>query len=119
MRTRSILFVLALALFSMAATAANQALLTWNSPTTYADGTPITTPLTYNVYQAPQGQPKVKTATGLTVSTATVATGLLSNRTYCWQVSAQDGATEGALSNEACKTFPPSPPDAPTGLTAQ
>ena len=110
--------ILALSLMAAAsAFAANQAVISFSAPTTYSDGTPITLPLSYGVWQGLQGATKTKVAT-VTTTTATVTTGLLSGKTYCWQVDASDGAQTSALSNEACKTFPPAVPNAVT-ITVQ
>jgi len=106
--------VAALAAIPAFAQAANTATLTWVAPTTYVDGTPVTAVLTYNIYQGVQGAAKTKSPTPVSGLTTTISTGLLSKTTYCWQVSASDGAVEGALSNEACKTFPASAPTAPS-----
>jgi hypothetical protein len=115
----SVLILVLLSSFAVAqnAVAANQAVISFTAPTTYTDGTPITAVLSYGVYQALQGQPKVKVATVLT-TTSTITTGLLSGKTYCWQVTAIDGAQESAMSNEACKTFAPPIPNAVT-ITVQ
>lgn len=109
-----------LVLISLGALAAtpNQAVLSWTAPTTYSDGTPVTDPITYTVYQGLQGQPKAKGPTGITATTVTISTGLLSGRTYCWAVTAATATSpESAPSAEACKTFPPAAPEAPANLT--
>jgi len=113
------MFVILMGITQANAQAANTAILTWGAPTAYADGTPVTVPLTYNLYQGLQGATKIKVVTAITGLTTTVSTGLLSKSTYCWQVSASDATMEGALSNEACKTFPASAPAAPTALTVR
>ena len=102
-----------------AQTVVNQAVISFNKPTAYTDGTPIpaSVALSYGVYQALQGQPKVKVAT-ITATTATITTGLLSGKTYCWQVTTSDGAQESAFSNEACKSFSAPIPNAVT-ITVQ
>lgn len=113
---------LSLVLSAFSAFAApNQAILSWVAPTTHTDGAPIggTETLTYTIYQGLQGQAKVKGPTGITGLTVTISSGLLSNRTYCWDVTATSSADsiESAHSVEACKTFPASPAEAPTSLT--
>lgn len=114
---------LPLALLSIGAIAApNQAVLSWVAPTMHTDGTPIggTETVTYTVYQGLQGQPKVKGPTGIAGLTVTINSGLLSNRTYCWDVTATSSdapSLESAHSSEACKTFPASPLNPPTNLT--
>jgi Fibronectin type III domain len=110
----------ALLLATSSAFAANTATLSWTAPSAHLDGTPITGALTYSIYQGVGvGSTKTKASTA-TTTTSTISTGLNSGTTYCWQVTAQEGTgAESAMSNEACKTFPASPPQAPTGLTAQ
>lgn len=122
---KNITTFLPLALVSLGAIAApNQAVLSWTAPTTHTDGTPIggTETLTYTVYQGLQGQPKVKGPTGIAGLTVTISSGLLSNRTYCWELTATssaDPSIESARSIEVCKTFPASPPEPPTNLTVR
>ena len=109
--------LIALAIFILAMTAAyaqtaNTATISFNAPTARVDGSPITGALTYKVYQGTAGQAKAVVGT-ISTTTSTITTGLLGGTTYCWQVSAlEGGANESALSAEACKTFPPSPPQA-------
>lgn len=112
------LAIVLLAALCMPALAANQAVLSWGAVTKDVEGNAITG-VTYNLYQGVQGQPKVKTGTPQSATTATISSGLTSGRTYCWQVSASANGVEGALSNEACKSFPPAAPEAPASLTAQ
>lgn len=101
----------------LAHAAPNTAALSWTAPTTHEDGSPVGA-LTFNVYQGLSGQAKSLVGNVGTV-TATISSGLLGGRTYCWHVTAVETATslESGPSNEACKTFPPSPPAAPTALT--
>jgi hypothetical protein len=113
--------ILALSLALVAAIpayAANQAVLAWTAPTTYEDGTPIGAGLTFNVYQGLQGAAKVK-GPNVSATTVTINTGLLSGKTYCWNVTSALNSLESVPSNEACKTFPQSAPSAPASLTAQ
>lgn len=114
------LLPLALVLASGLAQAANQAVLTFTAPTAYTDATPIpdTIVLTFGVYQAIKGQPKVKVAT-IPSATHTISTDLLPGKTYCWQVSAIASGKESGLSNQACKTFPPLIPAVPTLMVVQ
>lgn len=105
---------------AFAQTVPNQAVLSWGAPTAHVDGTAITGAVSYNVYQGVgTGGTKTKVAT-VTAATSTINVGLLSNTTYCWEVTAFEGASgpESARSNEACKTFPASPP-AKVTLTVQ
>lgn len=96
------LIILAILALPIASFAANQAVLTWTYDL-------VAWPGTFDVYQAEQGQPKVKTLSGLSGLTTTVGTGLVTGKTYCWQIKAVVAGVESDLSNEACKTFPPSP----------
>lgn len=95
--------LLVLAFITSPVFAANQATLTWGY-----DMVAFPT-ATFNVYQAEKGQPKVKTQSGVSELTASVTTGLVTGKTYCWQVTAVVGTEESSVSNEACKTFPSSP----------
>lgn len=99
---------LALAFLSVfaSAQAAPTATITFSPPTAYADGTPIAagTVLSYNLYQGEKGAAKTKV--GSVTSPTTVTTGLQVGKSYCWAVSAVANAVEGALSDEACKSFP-------------
>jgi hypothetical protein len=113
---KTILLAAALAAAVLGASAAlaapNQAELSWAAPTTRADGTTITGAISYNVYQGVgAGSTKTKVGT-ITATGTTLNTGLLSSTTYCWEVTAFEGEAgpESARSNEACKTFPASPP---------
>lgn len=90
--------------------AAPTASLAFTAPTSNADGTPVTGPLTYNLYQATASGTEVKVATALAGSPITVSTGLTSATTFYWYVTAVNAGGESAPSNEACKTFPASPP---------
>lgn len=90
--------------------AAPTASLTFTAPVTNADGTPVTGPLTYNLYQGTASGAEVKVATALAGSPITVSTGITSSTTYYWYVTAVNAGGESAASNEGCKTFPASPP---------
>ena len=83
---------------------------TWTAPTTNTDGSTITVPLTYNVYEGAKGA-EAKTQTGITSLTATVALAA----GPCVQVSAVENGNEGALSSEVCLQIP----NAPTNLKVQ
>jgi len=103
--------------YSLAQTT-NTATLTWGAVTARTDGSPLGGSATYQVYQGLQGATKTKVGSPISLTTLTINTGLSGGRTYCWQVSTVVGTEESALSNEACKTFPQAPPQAPT-LTVQ
>lgn len=83
---------------------ADPAVISFQAPTTYTDGTPIPagTAFTYGVYQAPQGQPLVKVAT-ITGTTTTITTGLTPGATFCFAVTAIINGQESAQSNQQCK----------------
>lgn len=117
---RHLLIGLLLAVASVAAFAANTAQLSWTPPSSYMDGAPIPsgTPITYTIRQGLKGQTKAVAGT-VTTSGSTITTGLLSGNEYCWQVTGRvSTGPESDLSNEACKAFPPSPPQ-PFTLTVQ
>lgn len=99
-----------------AAPAVRQASLSWVAPTQYTDGTPITTPLTYNVYRGARGSAKARIATGV-VALAYVDSGRPAGVEECYQVSAV-AVEESALSAEGCKSYPALTPAAPV-LTVQ
>lgn len=84
----------------------NTATITFAAPTQRVDGTTPTGAISYNVYQGVGvGSAKTKVGT-ITTTSGVINTGLLSNTTYCFQVTAVEGASpESAMSNEACKTF--------------
>ena len=79
----------------------------WTTPTLNTDGTTITVPLTYNVYEGVAGA-ETSVATGLTVNTYNTPSSVLkSGTTICMKVTAVEGGQESVTSNESCKTFPP------------
>lgn len=116
---RKLLFVLLFAAAQAVAQAAGpSATLTWVPPTTNTDTTPITLPLTFNVYQGPTGaEGATPVQTGLTGTSVTITAGLADGTTVCFKITAVEGGQESAKSNEACKTFPPATPNAPATLT--
>ncbi len=73
----------------------------WTAPTTNTDGSAITVPLTYNVYQGQKGA-ETLLASGLTALTAPVDG-------PCVYVTATEGTTEGVPSNEVCLLIPGAP----------
>jgi hypothetical protein len=99
-------YAIALALVASVAFAATHT-ASWTAPTTNTDGSTISVPLTYNVYEGAKSA-EVKTQTGVTSLSATV-TG------PCVLVSAVENGNEGALSNEVCLQIP----NAPTNLKVQ
>lgn len=92
-----------------------QATLTWTAPATYIDGSPITEPITYNVYEglcSLTTLPKVLgPITGLGVTRINQPIGAM-----CYQITAQTpNGGESARTNRGSKTFPwPAPNTAPT-----
>lgn len=113
-----------LALFFLAATvhaacsiiapvgSAITAQVNFSTPTKNTDGTTITAPLSYNIYQGTAPGAEVKVASGVSGTPITITTGLLPNTSYYWQVSVVESGVEGPLSNEACKGFAASAPGA-------
>lgn len=90
----------------------------WVAPTTYVDTTPIADPtsITYNLYSALQGAPKVQVASGIIglVTMQTVTPG-----TWCYEITAVVASVESAHSPESCgvmasSTPAPSAPGKPT-----
>lgn len=81
-----------------AATAPTDATLSWGMPVAWDDGTLITTPVTYNVYQATT---KSRIATGLTKPTFFI--GGIQPGKNCWYVTAVVEGTEGVPTESVCK----------------
>lgn len=91
--------------------AAPVATLTFAAVTTNGDGTPISAPVTYNLYQGASATTLAKVVTALVAGANTVKTGLTSNATAYFAVTVTDSlGTEGPQSNVACKSFPKSIP---------
>lgn len=88
------------------------ATLTFTPPTTNLDGTPVVTPLTYNLYESTTSGAEAKVATGITASPYVIDTGIKGGTTVYFELTAVDAnGNESPRSNEACKTFPVSPPN--------
>lgn len=123
MRRTFLLFVLGFALAALgswmnvahAQTPTASVTLRWTAPTAHTDDTPITTPLTYNVYAGVRGAAKAKigtTSAGITTYIASVPIG------SCFAVSAvESGAGESAQTAEVCMLSVPKPPGAVTFVT--
>lgn len=92
------------------------ATLTWVAPTLNTDGTPITLPITYNVYQGASGA-EASVQTGVSGLTVTLTAGLADGATVCWQLTTVAGGVESARTNELCQTFPKATPNPPTIVT--
>ena len=92
--------------------------LSWNAPTTNADGTPITGLAGYKIYLGPSpGVYSVQIDVGIT-NPYTVT--LLPAGTYYFAVSAYNtSGNESDFSNEISKTFIQADPAAPFGLKEQ
>lgn len=89
------------------------ATLTFTPPTLNTDGTPVATPLTYNLYMSTASGAETKVASALAGSPINVSTGLKANTTFFFQITAVDkNGVESAPSNEVCKAFPASTPSA-------
>lgn len=93
--------------------------IAWVAPQTYVDATPITdgTAITYNLYGALQGAPKVSVASGLIglVTTQTVPPG-----NWCYELTAVVASIESVHTAETCGVMgapsapAPSPPGKPS-----
>jgi hypothetical protein len=82
-------------------------------PTKNSDGSAIATPLTYNVYAGTTSGSETKQVTALKGEPLILSSGLTlpPNTTVYIEVSVTDATgKESAVSNEACKFFPSSPP---------
>lgn len=91
------------------------ATITFTAPTTNSDGTPISTPLTYLLFQGTASGAEVKVNTPVTGSPATITTGLQDNTTiYFYLVVVDANGFNSVPSNEVCKTFPAGVPGAVT-----
>lgn len=112
--TIAVLFLLtiaALLAFMVMRTAGAQTLtrsakIEFVATTMFTDGDPITTTVSYEIYQGLKGAPKSKVGT-ISTTTATVSTGLLAGKEYCWHVVAVvAGYPPSDPSGEKCKSFP-------------
>jgi fibronectin type 3 domain-containing protein len=74
--------------------------------------------VSYNIYQYTDDEYEVDGPYATSSTASFVDTGLTDGTTYYYIVTAVDGSTEGAGSNEAQGTPEPAPPSAPTGLAA-
>lgn len=114
--------ILALALLLPAiAWAANTATFSWGAVTQNTDGTTITGPVTYNIYQTACGSTSggSQVASGITGLAYVISTGLADGTTYCWNLTAVAGGVESAYSNQATKTFLPGTPAASSTFTVK
>jgi len=100
--------------------------LSWDAPTTNADGTPLADLAGYKVYMGNQSGQYTQT---FPINSACSATGgcsesykitNLSDGTYCFVVTALDASgNESAYSNEVCTTIDTTAPGAPSNLHIQ
>jgi hypothetical protein len=89
------------------------AAISWTAPTLNTDGTTITAPLTYNIYQGLTGA-LAKVQSGLTINAATITAGLTPGTTQCFAVTAVANGAESAQSNTACTAISQPTPNSPT-----
>lgn len=117
---KALIALLALiALPALAQTTGPTAVLTWTAPTSNTDGTSITGPLTYNVYQGTSPTTLTKVASNVTATTNSITTGLSDGVTYYWSVTAVVGGVESAQSLPVSKQFSPGTPSAVINLTVK
>ena len=91
------------------------ATITFTAPSTNTDGTPIATPVTYEIFQGGASGQETLAAKGQAGSPITVSTGLKDGTTVFWYVEAVDGnGVASAPSNEVCKAFPAGVPSTVT-----
>jgi hypothetical protein len=93
------------------------ATLAWTAVTTNKDGSPVTPPITYNLYQGTTIANLAKVQSGLTSPAATVTTGLTPGSTQEFAVTAVENGVESAMSSVTSAVIPFPTPSAPTGLT--
>lgn len=94
---------------------AGSARLSWIPPTQNTDGSAITGAITYSIYGAVQGAPKVLIASGIS-GTSYTHTAATNGTTFCYTATATVAGQESAQSAEACKAIPPAVPNPPTNL---
>lgn len=93
-----------------------QAAVSWTAVTTNVDGSAVTPPITYNLYQGLTGA-LTKVQSGLTVLSVVVTTGLTPGTTQCWAVTAVESGVESVQSNQACGAIPLATPGSPSQVT--
>jgi hypothetical protein len=91
--------------------------LTFTPPTTNSDGTPLTLPITYSVFQGTTSGGEVKVGSGLSGSPIVLNTGLVVGATYYVYLEVADSNGVSVPSNEVCKTFPAAPPPVPSTVS--
>lgn len=90
--------------------------LSWTAPTLNTDGTTITAPLTYNLYQGTASGAETLAQSGLTGTSIAVSTGLTPGKTYYWQLTAVANGVESARSTEVSAGIPFPSPNTATGV---
>jgi hypothetical protein len=92
--------------------------LTFTPPTTNSDGTPLTLPITYTVWQGTTSGGEKLVASGVSGSPIVLNTGLVAGTTYYVFIDVVDSNGTSSGSIEVCKTFPAStaPPSNVTNL---
>lgn len=89
--------------------------ITFTPATTNTDGTPIATPVTYELLQGNSATTLTVVAKGLTGSPIAVNTGLVDGTTVYWALVTVDGnGASSAQSNVVCKIFPAGVPNSVT-----
>lgn len=79
-------------------------LLGWSAPTEYVDGTPISAPITYNLYRSHGGKPYVRIRIGIAARKATVTGNIVAGVEDCFEVSAVVDTVESAVTLPVCVT---------------
>lgn len=98
-------------------------MLTWNPPTQYEDGTPLSI-AEQRIYRSDNGGAMTQIEALIGPGFSSYVDDLLYNGDYCYQITAVDSAgTESLPSNQACKTVAVTGnvprPNPPTNLTVQ
>ena len=94
----------------------------WTPPTTNTDASPISAPITYNLYQGTQMNPSTpatltKVQSGITADAVTITTGLTAGTTQCFAVSAVVNGIESTQTPQSCTPIPFPTPNAPGPIT--
>lgn len=87
--------------------------ITWVAPTQNVDLTPITAPLTYQLYIGKSGA-EVKSGSPLAATSFTLTPSPAPGTQVCVKVTAIANGVESAQSGEACATMPFPAPNSPT-----
>ena len=98
------------------ATTPTQAVVSWTAVTTNTDGSAVTQPITYNLYQGLTGA-LAKIQSGLSVLTLTITAGLTVGTSQCFAVTAVEAGVESAQSPQACTAIQNPTPGSPSQVT--